>query len=145
MDWKCEAREKLIDYEARLQALENIPNEIHRLELEYGSIRSGMGNSVSVQTSESRREDAMITNIVRRQELERRLENAKIWVNMVKKGLECLNQDERMILDRLYIHPTRGAFGKLMEDTGLEKSQLYRRRDKALRHFTLALYGISEC
>lgn len=33
---------------------------------------------------------------------------------------------------------------RLCEELGLEKATVYRRRDAALRHFTLALYGVTE-
>lgn len=141
MDWKYEAREKLMDYEAKRQALENIPTEIRRLELEYGSIRSGMRDSTPVHGGGSRQEDAMLTNIVRREELARQLENSRGWVELVEKALSILDERERMVLDRLYIHRQRGAVQRLAEEFCIEKSSVYRQRDKALRHFALALYG----
>ena len=37
-----------------------------------------------------------------------------------------------------------GAPERLCKELGVETSSIYRRRDKALRHFTLAYYGIDE-
>lgn len=144
MDWKREALEKLWNYEAMKSALENIPAEIHRLELDYTSIRSSAGSNTPVQGGGARREDMLLTNIVRRGELARQLEIARAWVDLVNKALSCLDEDERMILDRIYVHPSRGKINSLMGEMGLEKSMVYRRRDRALRHFTLALYGGTE-
>lgn len=38
----------------------------------------------------------------------------------------------------------KGAAAELCDRLNLEKSAVYDRRDKALRHFTLALYGVTE-
>ena len=40
MNWKREAIDKLKNYEAHREALENIPKEIKRLESAYAGIRS---------------------------------------------------------------------------------------------------------
>ena len=48
------------------------------------------------------------------------------------------------MLLRFYMHPERGNVERLCGELGLEKSAVYDRREKALRRFTLALYGGSE-
>ena len=86
----------------------------------------------------------MLSNIVHREELARSLEQARKWVALVDSGIEVLTDDERKILDRFYISPARGNVDRLCEELGVEKAQVYRRRDSALRHFTLCLYGQTE-
>lgn len=85
-----------------------------------------------------------LSNIVYRDELKRRLKGARLWVSMVDKALSILDDEEKMVLERLFIHPAKGAVEALCESLSLEKSAVYDRRDKALRHFTLALYGATE-
>ena len=46
-----------------------------------------------------------------------------------------------MVLTRFYIYPERGGVSRLCEELGVEQSSVYRKRDKALERFTLALYG----
>ena len=141
MDWKNEAVDQLQQYEARQQALDSIPEEIRRLEIENASIRSSVGNAVPVRESGSKREDAMLSNIVRREELARQLESTKAWVKLVDRGLSALDDEERLVLDRFYIHRHRGHVERLVDELGVEAKMVYRRKDKALRHFTMALYG----
>lgn len=86
----------------------------------------------------------MLSNIVHRDELKRRLKEAKLWVSVVDRALEVLDDEERLVLDRFYIHRAKGAAAELCDRLNLEKSSVYDRRDKALRHFTLALYGVTE-
>ena len=83
----------------------------------------------------------MLTNIVRREELSRQLESARAWVAMADNGLAALDEEDRLVLDRFYVHRHKGACERLCEELDREKAQVYRRRDRALRRFTLALYG----
>lgn len=144
MDWKKEAAEKLMEYEARRKALESIPQEIHRLELDYTGLRSSSADTIPAHGSGSRREDAMLSNIVRREELARQLESARQWVALTDGGLATLDGEDRLVLDKFFIHRHKGACEELCEDLDREKAQVYRRRDRALRKFTLALYGVTE-
>lgn len=144
MNWKFEAIEKLKEYEARKRSLSTIPEEIARLEHDAGKIRSATSDSSPVKGGGNAREDMLLSNIVHREELENALRQAKKWVAIVDAGMEVLSAEERLVLDRFYLHPSRGNVDRLCEELALEKSAVYLRRDKALRHFTLALYGASE-
>ena len=144
MNWKYEAIEKLKLYEAKKQSLGSIPVEIERLESAMKSIRSATADGSPVKGGGSGREDMMLSNIVHREELERSLEQAKKWVAMVDAGLEILSAEERLILDRFYINPEKGAADRLSSDLGVDVKTVYRRKDAALRHFTICLYGGTE-
>lgn len=141
MNWKPEAVEKLRQYEAKKISLSIIPEEISRLELALTSIRSATSDGTPVAGGGSRREDMLLSNIVLREELERSLEQARKWVELVNAGLEILSAEERLILDRCYIQPERGAIDRLAGELGVDIKTVYRRRDAALRHFTICLYG----
>lgn len=145
MDWKKEAAEKLMEYEARRRAIESIPQEIRALELDYEALRATDPEAVPGRGSgENRREDAMLSNIVRREELHRQLELARAWVALADGGLAALEEEDRLVLDRFFVHRHKGACERLCEELDREKAQVYRRRDRALRRFTLALYGATE-
>lgn len=144
MNWKREAADKLKNYEAHKQALECLPKEIRRLESAYTGIRSATTDGTPISGGGSTREDSMLSNIVHRDELKRRLKEARLWVAQVDKALAVLDDEEQLVLDRFYIHRAKGTVEALCESLNLEKSAVYDRRDKALRHFTLALYGVTE-
>ena len=144
MNWKREAIDKLKNYEAHKQALECLPKEIKRLESAYTGIRSATTDGTPISGGGNTREDSMLSNIVHRDELKRRLKEARLWVAQVDKALAVLDDEERLVLNRFYIHRAKGAVEALCESLSLEKSAVYDRRDKALRHFTLALYGVTE-
>ena len=144
MDWKREAADKLRNYEARRGSLINIRDEIARLEADLTRIRSAATDGTPVSGGTNTREDAVINNIALRQELERTLHDVRATVMITEAGLAAVTDEERLIIDRFYIHRHRGAVERLCEDLAIEKATVYRKRDAALRHFTLAIYGLIE-
>ncbi len=144
MDWKREAMEKLRQYEAKKHSLTSIPEEISRLECAMRSIRSATSDGTPVRGGGSGREDMMLSNIVHREELKCALEQAKKWVHLVDAGMEILNPEERLILDRFYINPANDNVDRLCGELHVEKSQVYSKKDAALRRFTYSLYGYLE-
>lgn len=144
MNWKSEAVDKLRQYKAKKLSLVNIPLEISRLESAARGIRSAASDGTPVSGGGSGREDMLLSNIVHREELERSLEQAQKWVALVDAALAILSAEERLLLERFYVHPARGNVDKLCDELGLEKSQVYAKKDSAIRHFTISLYGCCE-
>ena len=144
MNWKREAIDKLKNYEAHKQALECLTKEIRRLESAYTGIRSATTDGTPISGGGNTREDSMLSNIVHRDELKRRLREARLWVAQVDKALAVLDDEERLVLDRFYIHRAKGNVGELCERLNVEQATVYRKRDSALRRFTIALYGVTE-
>lgn len=144
MNWKNEAMEKLRRYDIMRQALRNIPEEIERLKAEAAVLRSASADGVCVRGSGGRQEDARINNIVQRQELEQTLTQVRQWLSVTDRGLIALDEDQRLILQRLYLYPQKGAIERLCSELGMEQSSVYRKRDQALHRFTAAIYGFLE-
>ena len=143
--WKYRAIDKLKDYTAQKASLSNIPEEIARLESEACSIKSATADGTPVKGGGSGREDRILSNIVKRGELAMMLDRAKLSVGIVDRGLAVLKDDERRLLDVMYIVQEKGAVNRLMNEYGLqEESSLYRRVNKALIRFTVAMYGATE-
>lgn len=144
MNWKFEAIEKLKEYTARKNAITSIPEEIKRLEEDAQRIRAASMDATPVNGGGSTREDMLLSNIVLREELQRRLSDALRWVYIVDAGLAVLSDEDRIVLDRFYIHPMRGNVDRLCDELAVEKAAVYKRKEKALRRFTVALYGSTE-
>lgn len=143
--WKYRAIDKLKDYSAQKAALQNLPEEIVRLESEACSIKSATADGTPVKGGGSGREDRLLSNIVMREELKAMLRRAKLAVGMVDRGLSVLSKDERHILDVMYIIREKGYVDRLMIEYGLqEESSLYKKANKALQRFTIAMYGATE-
>lgn len=123
--WKQVAVERLRHYQQDRLAVENLSQELLR-----GKV-PGSGNA---------RMDCMVA----RKELRARLIRLRRSVAQVGRAMEILTPEERMIFQLCYFQPRRGNVDKLCTLLGREKSTIYRRRDKALRRFTEALYGRGE-
>ena len=143
--WKFKAIDKLKDYSAQKVAVINLQAEIARLESEACSIKSATADGTPVKGGGSGREDRLLSNIVRREEHKAMLKRAKLAVSMVDRGLDVLSQEDHHILDTMYITREKGYVDKLMDEFGLlEESSLYKRANKALHRFTIAMYGATE-
>ena len=145
MNWQKISIERLKDYENRRNALDLIPEQIEALESNFTSIRAARTDGIPVKDGGgNKREDALINNIVMRQELERNLRIAEAETKITEKGLAVLNEIERTVLDKFYINKSRRHIEELCERLNYEKSRVYDIKDSALRKFTLACYGIVE-
>ena len=144
MNWKTEAADKLRQYEARRNSLKSIPAEIEQIRISRAAIRSATADASPVRGGGSGREDMLLSSIVKEEELERSLEMARKWVDLVDAGLEILTEDERLVLDRFYLRPSKGAAERAATDLGVDVKTAYKRKDSALRRFTIALYGSVE-
>lgn len=143
MNWKIESRDELREYEAKRQATVSIPEDLRQLKAEMVKL-GGSSRATPVIGGGSLWEDRQINLIVRIEKLKTSLGYAKDWVTKVERGLSALTDEERLILDRFYIKPAKGNVDSLCEELCLEKSTVYDRKDKALRHYTLARYGCVE-
>ena len=144
MKWKIEAMEKLRRYEVMQQAARNIPEEIARLKADAYVLRGAATDTTPVTGGGNRREEALINNLVQRQELEHNLKQVNRWLAVAEKGLAALSDEEHLVLRRFYLHPEKGALERLCHELGVEQSSIYRKRDQALHRFTLAMYGFLE-
>lgn len=142
--WKYKATDRLKDYSAQKAALLNLPEEIAALESQYTSIRSATTDSTAVSGGGNKREDMMLSNIVRRDELKSMTDRAKRYVTSVERGLSVLNADERHVLELMYIDRANGAVAILADEYCEDERSVYRRLDKALKRFTIAMYGCTE-
>ena len=132
---------RLQSYSYTKQAVLNTQLEIKALESEMKAIRSaGISDSVPSGGVKSL-EDKLVSIILKIREMELSYARAKSRAEAVDNALSTLAQQERLILYRLYIAPEKGSLLKLCEEMDCEMASVYRRRNKALDHFTFSLFG----
>ena len=141
--WKFKAIDKLRDYPLKAAAIQSLQEELQRLELEATNIRSATADATPVQGGGSAREDKLLSNIIHRDEIKRMIAGAKLACNVVNTSLAALDAAERDLLTNMYIRISGGA-PRIAEMLGLDERSVYKRADKALRRFVIALYGVSE-
>lgn len=143
---KAQALEKLKDFPRQAAAVDSLAEELRRLELEATSVKPARVDGAPVRGSTaSAREDRLLSNLVRREEVQRMQERAKLACSVVQIGLQALEDDERHLLEAMYIHTTAGRAERLADELGLADSRsVYKRTENALHRFTIALYGATE-
>lgn len=135
-DWKNEAIDKLKQYEAKRQSLVLIPREVEQLETEIVGLKK--------MTADESNRDRMLDCTMKRAELLQNLKRTHLWVADVSAALDTLDQDDRRLLERFYIDGKSGAAPELAAEFIADIKTIYRRKDIALRKFTIALYGCTE-
>ena len=65
---------------------------------------------------------------------------ARLTVEQVELALQALTPVQRLVLEKLCIHPARGNADWLCNTLGCEKTTVYRHRTKALEQFADALF-----
>lgn len=143
INWKNVAVGRLKEYQAKKLSLENIPMEILQHELALENIRSADPDSVTVRSS-STWNDPRINCMVMIESLRLSLRQTKLLVESIDRALGILNQEERILLERFFIYAEPKAADRLAGDLHMDVKTVYRRKDEALRKFTIALYGMAE-
>lgn len=144
-EWKYDVRDKLSDYPRQKNAVETLPDEIRRLESEYTSLHGAIYDDTPVQGGGTPYEDKLLHNIILRGDTERQLQRARMAVEFVEAALNTLTEEERHIVDVMYISRQRGATERLRQELGLEDERsVYKRVDKILKKLTIAMYGGTE-
>lgn len=143
--WKFKAIDRLRNHVAQKTAKVNLSEEIKRLSSEACSIKSATSDGTPVKGGGNGREDRLLSNIVQREEYGRMIERADISVRIVERALSVLDDEEQYMLQTMYIERIPNAVDHLAARYGLlEASSVYKRVNKALLNFTVAMYGITE-
>ena len=144
MNWQKVSIERLKVYEDRKRSAENIPEQLENLKNSFGAIRAASHDATAVKGGGNTREDALINNIVMREELQRNLDIVISEIGTTEKGLNSLTKEQRLILEKFYICRTHNYIEDLCEELCVERSRIYTLKDEALKRFTISCYGVVE-
>jgi hypothetical protein len=141
--WKDRVVDRLRDLGMQRAALEAIPLELERLQIESVSIRGSGVDGVAVKGGGDR-EERMLWNIMQREALERNLEMAGKYVEFVERGLAALEEEEALVVERVYVRGEPDVIERLREEWEMaEKRSVYKRLDKILYRLTVAMFGMA--
>ncbi len=143
MEYYGFAIQRLKDYDFRKGSIPTIKLQIETLEAQYLAIKSPQFDGMPRGSGE-KNENMLIENIAKRDELRFNLDIAEREVLITEKALSALSDDEKVILELFYISRPYNHIQKLMDKLHVSQSELFRRKDLALRKFTMAAYGIVE-
>ena len=132
---------RLRDLEHEREALVNIPERIHTLELAFVGLRASGTEGDVVSGGENHREEAMLANIAERDALRLNLEVTSREVRQMEKALSRLSPDEALVLERFYVRREPGHVERLCEELNMEKSQVYNIKNRAMIKLARILHG----
>lgn len=134
---------QLLENKRRMEAaILNITDEIALLEESKVSVKtSAPGGAPISGTGANRYEDRLIKLICLCDELKQRRRNIEINLACIERGMQPLSDYERDLLNGFYVFGGKNAAERMMSKHHKERSSIYRDKDKALTHFTQALYG----
>lgn len=127
MDYRMLAKDKLKQLTSLRIAVCNLEQRIVNLDKMIGWCR---------------KKEEKISLKAEREELIALYRFRKADVQRIEQALHALDPQQRLILDRFYIHRSAYHIERLSEELGYERRAIYYHHDEALRKFALALYGL---
>lgn len=85
--------------------------------------------------------DRLLTAVAKKDELTANLELTRRKVNDLERLLSELPDDERLIIDRMFVHREKYAAENLGAELGYEAAHIYRLKNQALVHLATARHG----
>lgn len=136
---------QLLESKRRMEAaVLNLTDEIALLEEAKTSVSTGCCNGAPLSGGGANRyEDRLVKLITLCDELKLRRKNIETNLQCIDRGFEPLTTYERDLLNCFYVYGGKGVADRMMSRYHKERSSIYRDKDKALSHFTEALYGIA--
>jgi hypothetical protein len=144
IDYKRICIDELKCHSYKLRSLESLPEEIRRYNEQMDGIRSATSDATPVKGGGCGREDHLINAISRRDALSANLAVVKWQTSQVEKGLACLTEKQRRILELFYIRREYGYIQRLCHEFNESERQIYYDKDEALRRYALCRYGLTE-
>lgn len=134
--------QRLRNLDAQRDALLNIPDRIKILELEHEGLKATATDGISVSGGgENRQEEAMLNNILKRQNLERDYERTRQEVEQLGAAMAKLSPTDRTVLEVFFVSRPRNYMDVLCEELHCEVAHVYRTKDRALLELTRRLCG----
>ena len=134
MDWKACAVEDLKKYPLMRTAIRNSEDKLRTIEY---ALKSGRMSAKSSEYSEEK----LISAIVEKEKLRQNVRVLKEFIRITDNALSTLPEREKLLIERVYTAQNPVAIESLRGVMHCETRNLYRIRDSALKHFTLAMYG----
>ena len=131
------------DFENMTCMITLTPDEIKTIEEDMVSPRGSNIDDMPHVSNLLSHEDMMISSISKLDVLNQRYQQAVEFMSWFKPAWDTLSQEERIILSEFYLVNGKktDAVGNLSEQLFVDRSNVYRRKDKALEHLSIMLYG----
>ena len=143
LDKKAATINALKDYDSMKYIIEHTDDEIYSIESHMDSPRSALINGMPKVKNPKSFEDNLISRIEEIDVLKERYRQALEYMEWFKPAWDELTKEERILLTEFFLSTSSKteAVLNLSDKLFLERAQVYRRKDSALNHLALLLYG----
>lgn len=139
--WKMKCKADLFNLRKNEAAILSIPEEINMERERMTSIKSASTGTAPVQGGGTSYEERMNNSICLIDLLSDKLRFAESEVRLTKKALTALTDEERRILEVLYIDKQKNGVQRLCEELGCDDSTVWRKANRALTGYCIARHG----
>lgn len=139
--WKQVCKQSLYELRLHEAALSSLPDEIALTKDRMTSIKSASSGSAPVQGGGTSYEDRLNNAIVKIDLMENNMDETRREVELTKRALNNLSEEEQHILDVLYIQRQKRGVDRLCEELCVDESTVWRRASRALSRYSAARYG----
>lgn len=145
LDKRAATISALRDYKIMKQLLDHVQEEIHNMEESMTTVNSPAVSDMprgprNPRAGETRMAGAIDAICV----LTERHSNAREYMDWFHPGWKALTEDERCILRYFYMddgHSQTDRVAEVCELFHIERTSAYKKKDRALAHLALLLYG----
>lgn len=141
MNYKKWLIEDLQLLERQRFSVEQMKSELETLEAEYSAIKVTNYNKMPSGSGDNIQEEKLLTNIAKRDELSANLKATTLHVEDMDRLLSQLPDDERRIVQRMFVKREKYAADNLAEELGYETAHIYRLKNQALTHLAQLRHG----
>ena len=143
LDKKAAAVEALKDYSSMQYIIEHSDEDIYEVETRMTIPHSAKITGVPGKHNPKSGEERLAACLDEIDVLKERYRRALEYMEWFKPAWEALSEEEQFILTEFFVNDVSKteAVANIGEKLFLERAQVYRRKDKALNHLALLLYG----
>jgi len=134
--------EDLRDLERLRFSIPQMEAELATLEAERTAIQATNYDKIPGGSGGNAQEDRLINALARRDALQADLKATRLHVAALERLLDGLPDDERRIVQVMFIAGEKYAVGRLSEELGYEAAHIYRLKDRALGHLAQMRWGV---
>lgn len=140
--WKMKCKADLINLRKNEAAILSIPEEIKKERSKMTSIKSASSGTAPVQGGGTSYEEKMNDSIFTVDSLTNKLHIAEIDVKLARQALAMLTEEERRILEVLYIDKQKNGAQRICDELGIiDETTVWKKATRALSSYCTARYS----
>ncbi len=141
MNYIQEAIDRLEEYDQLYTAVDNIKEELFALKAESDMLGAQKITDMP-RGGNWEPDDKLCNNIAKRKELTQRLAISQRRIQQVENVLEKLDDDEKKLIEILYIKGGKKAMDRAMEEFNYEKTKMYVMKNSVTRKVAKMILGL---